>query len=244
MVGQPPESQLVRSFVRVPGSGFDKTIAKPECLDLGIVSSLAAHVVIPKTLPPALTRNTPAATATVVVIPAAATTGAKENRNKLLDRKVPHPTAIAVNMTVKDDDNNNNNNNRKRQLPPDTVSTKRYKIVLQLSTIPETRKMTPLISRLERGITEREESLREIRQLRVVVEKLLQEKKEFLQERGMLLQDKEKSLQDKEKLLQEKKELLQERGMLLQEVEKLLQEKRDEPERTVVIQQINSNLKK
>lgn len=45
--------QPVRSMVRVPGSGIDRE-AMPHCLDLSNVSSLAAAVYVPNTLPKAL----------------------------------------------------------------------------------------------------------------------------------------------------------------------------------------------
>ena len=48
---------LVRSLVRVPGSGSNLS-AGSECLNLGRVSNLAASVNIPSTLPPELIRRT------------------------------------------------------------------------------------------------------------------------------------------------------------------------------------------
>ena len=53
MVAPHNTGDLVRSLVRVPGSGTEKS-AGSECLDLSKVSSLAASVRVPQTLPPAL----------------------------------------------------------------------------------------------------------------------------------------------------------------------------------------------
>lgn len=53
MVGPADTGELVRSLVRIPGSGYDKS-AGSACLDLARVSTLAASVPVPQTLPPAL----------------------------------------------------------------------------------------------------------------------------------------------------------------------------------------------
>ena len=53
MVASYDTGDLVRSLVRVPGSGSDRT-AGSECLDLARASSLAASVPVPMTLPAAL----------------------------------------------------------------------------------------------------------------------------------------------------------------------------------------------
>lgn len=53
MVGPVDTGELVRSLVRIPGSGYDKS-AGSSCLDLARVSTLAASVPVPQTLPPAL----------------------------------------------------------------------------------------------------------------------------------------------------------------------------------------------
>ncbi|XP_066948203.1 uncharacterized protein [Macrobrachium rosenbergii] len=53
MVAPHDTGDLVRSLVRVPGSGSNRA-AGSECLDLGRASSLAASVPVPTTLPPAL----------------------------------------------------------------------------------------------------------------------------------------------------------------------------------------------
>ena len=53
MVAPHNTGDLIRSLIRVPGSGLDKT-AGSEFLDLGRTSSLAARVPVPRTLPPAL----------------------------------------------------------------------------------------------------------------------------------------------------------------------------------------------
>ncbi|XP_047479514.1 uncharacterized protein LOC125032433 isoform X2 [Penaeus chinensis] len=53
MVGPVDTGELVRSLVRIPGSGYDKS-AGSACLDLARVSTLAASVPVPQTLPPAL----------------------------------------------------------------------------------------------------------------------------------------------------------------------------------------------
>ena len=53
MVAPHNTGDLVRSLVRVPGSGTEKS-AGSECLDLSKVSSLAASVRVPQTLPPVL----------------------------------------------------------------------------------------------------------------------------------------------------------------------------------------------
>lgn len=53
MVAPHDTGDLVRSLVRVPGSGSDRT-AGSECLDLARASSLAASVPVPQSLPPAL----------------------------------------------------------------------------------------------------------------------------------------------------------------------------------------------
>ncbi|XP_063601308.1 uncharacterized protein LOC134785305 isoform X2 [Penaeus indicus] len=53
MVGPVDTGELVRSLVRIPGSGHDKS-AGSVCLDLARVSTLAASVPVPQTLPPAL----------------------------------------------------------------------------------------------------------------------------------------------------------------------------------------------
>ena len=53
MVAPHDTGDLVRSLVRVPGSGSDRT-AGSECLDLARASSLAASVPVPSTLPPTL----------------------------------------------------------------------------------------------------------------------------------------------------------------------------------------------
>ena len=52
MVAPHQVGDLVRSFVRVPGSGFEKS-AKPAFCDLGRASNYAATVSIPQNLPPA-----------------------------------------------------------------------------------------------------------------------------------------------------------------------------------------------
>ena len=52
MVGPHQVGDLVRSFVRVPGSGTEKS-AKPTFCDLARASNLAATVPIPQSLPPA-----------------------------------------------------------------------------------------------------------------------------------------------------------------------------------------------
>ena len=54
MVAPHDVGDLVRSLVRVPGSGSEYPTAGSECLDLARASSLAASVVVPTTLPPAL----------------------------------------------------------------------------------------------------------------------------------------------------------------------------------------------
>lgn len=54
MVAPHDTGDLVRSLVRVPGSGSNRA-AGSECLDLGRASSLAASVPVPTTLPAALT---------------------------------------------------------------------------------------------------------------------------------------------------------------------------------------------
>ncbi|XP_068209794.1 uncharacterized protein [Palaemon carinicauda] len=53
MVAPHDTGDLVRSLVRVPGSGSNRA-AGSECLDLGRASSLAASVPVPTALPPAL----------------------------------------------------------------------------------------------------------------------------------------------------------------------------------------------
>ncbi|XP_027214724.2 uncharacterized protein [Penaeus vannamei] len=53
MVGPVDTGELVRSLVRIPGSGHDRS-AGSTCLDLARVSTLAASVPVPQTLPPAL----------------------------------------------------------------------------------------------------------------------------------------------------------------------------------------------
>lgn len=57
MVAPHDTGDLVRSLVRVPGSGSNRS-AGSECLDLGRASSLAASVPVPTTLPPALAMPT------------------------------------------------------------------------------------------------------------------------------------------------------------------------------------------
>ena len=52
MVAPHQVGDLIRSFVRVPGSGSDKT-AKPAPCDLARASTLAALVSVPQNLPPA-----------------------------------------------------------------------------------------------------------------------------------------------------------------------------------------------
>ena len=54
MVAPHDTGDLVRSLVRVPGSGFDYQTAGSKCLDLARASSLAASVPVPATLPSAL----------------------------------------------------------------------------------------------------------------------------------------------------------------------------------------------
>ena len=53
MVGPVDTGELVRSLVRIPGSGHVRS-AGTICLDLARVSTLAASVPVPQTLPPAL----------------------------------------------------------------------------------------------------------------------------------------------------------------------------------------------
>ncbi|KAK7068133.1 hypothetical protein SK128_024287 [Halocaridina rubra] len=53
MVAPHETGALVRSLVRVPGSGSDRN-AGSDCLDLARVSTLAAAIPVPKTLPAAL----------------------------------------------------------------------------------------------------------------------------------------------------------------------------------------------
>ena len=53
MVVEYDPGKLVRSFVRVPGSGIDTT-AKNSCLDLGRTSAFAANVSVPPSLPPSI----------------------------------------------------------------------------------------------------------------------------------------------------------------------------------------------
>ncbi|KAK7083991.1 hypothetical protein SK128_022184, partial [Halocaridina rubra] len=56
MVGPHTTGQLVRSLVRVPGSGHERE-AMPSFLDLSKVSSLAATVHVPRSLPKELVKN-------------------------------------------------------------------------------------------------------------------------------------------------------------------------------------------
>lgn len=55
MVAPHDTGDLVRSLVRVPGSGRDRTMASV-CCDLSNVSSYAATVPVPQALPPAIAR--------------------------------------------------------------------------------------------------------------------------------------------------------------------------------------------
>ena len=64
MVASYQSGDLVRSFLRIPGSGSDK-LAKPNIYDLGSVSPLAATVPIPQNLPPATNVLTPSPTSTI-----------------------------------------------------------------------------------------------------------------------------------------------------------------------------------
>ena len=50
MVAEHEIGRLVNSFVRVPGSGFDRN-AEDSCLDLGKISSFAARINVPPSLP-------------------------------------------------------------------------------------------------------------------------------------------------------------------------------------------------
>ena len=53
MVAPHKTRDIIRSWVGVPGSGWDKTV-ESEFLDLGRTSSLAARIPVPRTSPPAL----------------------------------------------------------------------------------------------------------------------------------------------------------------------------------------------
>ena len=96
MVAPHDTGDLVRSLVRVPGSGSDRT-AGSECLDLARASSLAASVPVPSTLPPAL--------ATPKVTPPPA---------KKLDNQ-----GVAAGILPKSSDSES----RKRQLPESSSAT-------------------------------------------------------------------------------------------------------------------------
>jgi len=65
MVAPHQVGDLVRSFVRVPGSGSEKS-AKPAFCDLARASTLAATVSVPQNLPPATNVLTQSPTATPI----------------------------------------------------------------------------------------------------------------------------------------------------------------------------------
>ena len=100
MVAPHEIGDLVRSLVRVPGSGFDYRTAGSQCLDLARASSLAASVPVPSTLPPALVTPTPPKRSTTTTTSAAVKLGSQDGVTAGILPRIESTTDVHANDTT------------------------------------------------------------------------------------------------------------------------------------------------
>lgn len=126
MVAPHETGDLVRSLVRVPGSGSDRS-AGSECLDLARASTLAASVPVPKTLPAAL---------------ASPKVPQQSKNEKLVGQTGPAADVLGGNSSSANG-RSNTNGDRKRQRPEEPAETGNFSSESSAPKRPRIVYMTP-----------------------------------------------------------------------------------------------------